>query len=370
MNKKILMGSFEVPGWGGASTSSYNLFQVMRNDGFDLSYLNIIADDDADFFKLLFGETIGNPKGLNDVYTCFLDSPTFFPHPELANLINEIDPQLIVAIGWIAALLMKSAAPKKDLIYVTTGCDQIVNYIKHNPKKTFMTLYDHINGSNKKLDILSFNESKAVDLSDLIITHSYNNLYLYQYFFPWGNGKIYPEVIWFAEWIYKDALDYSCYKKHFDNRDIDIIFIASSWSRPVKNYKLVKKIISNLKNLNIQVIGQVKDKKYHVAYHDIITDRDELFRLLGNSKTIVCPSLYDAAPGILFEASAMGCNIVTSKNCGNWMLCHESLLVEPHDLKNFIDKILLSLTRKYDDNIDFFMESGSYKKLIELISLF
>jgi len=193
---------------------------------------------------------------------------------------------------------------------------------------------------------------------------------LYQYFFPWCNGKIYPEVIWFAEWIYKDALDYSGYKKHFDNRDIDINFIASSWSRPVKNYNLVKKIISNLKNLNIQIVGQINDKKYHVTYHDIVTDRDELFRLLGNSKTIVCPSLYDASPGILFEASAMGCNIVTSKNCGNWMLCNESLLVEPHDLKNLIDKILLSLTRKYDDNIDFFMESGSYKKLIELISLF
>ena len=30
----------------------------------------------------------------------------------------------------------------------------------------------------------------------------------------------------------------------------------------------------------------------------------------------------DAAPGILFEGAVMGCNLVASKNCGNWEVCH------------------------------------------------
>jgi len=51
-----------------------------------------------------------------------------------------------------------------------------------------------------------------------------------------------------------------------------------------------------------------------------------VFRLMGNAKTIVSTSRYDAAPGILFEGSVMGCNLVASRNCGNWKICHTELL--------------------------------------------
>jgi glycosyltransferase involved in cell wall biosynthesis len=102
----------------------------------------------------------------------------------------------------------------------------------------------------------------------------------------------------------------------------------------------------------------------------LVTRRDELFALLGGSKTIVCPSLFDAAPGILFEASAMGCNIITSKNCGNWHICNEKLLVDPFNLNGFLEKISLSLSRKYEDNIDYFMRNKSYKNLIDTSSVF
>ena len=85
---------------------------------------------------------------------------------------------------------------------------------------------------------------------------------------------------------------------------------------------------------------------------------------------IVSTSIYDAEPRILYEASAMKCNIIASKNCGNWKICNDQLLVEPFYLYNYLEKIDLSLTRKFDDNINYFLDVNAYQKLIEIISIF
>src|SRR2546428_7271831 len=106
MKKKILLGCFEVPGWGGASTSTYKLFEVMRADGMEVKYVNLIAQEDAEFFRKLFGDNIGNPKRFPEVWNCFLKEPTYHRHPELEKLVHELAPDIIVAVGWIAALLL------------------------------------------------------------------------------------------------------------------------------------------------------------------------------------------------------------------------------------------------------------------------
>ena len=40
------------------------------------------------------------------------------------------------------------------------------------------------------------------------------------------------------------------------------------------------------------------------------------------------PSGLDAAPGLLFEAAAMGCNVVASRNCGNFEVCPEAFVCD------------------------------------------
>jgi glycosyltransferase involved in cell wall biosynthesis len=340
----------------------------MRKDGLDVHYLNIIDEEDADFFRYMFGENFGNPKLLNNVYNCVLKGPLFTPHPELETLISDLSPDTLLGIGYIAAYLLKQAAPQKPLIFLTTGCEQAKKFIA--TKGDAFSLYEYIRGAKGPPLVFHKLEKETVALSDLVITHSDTIMFLYQYFFPSHSGKIYPDVIWFAEWIYKEALDYSELQKPFRERNIDIIFVASSWSRPEKNYNLVKKIVSEYKDLNIHIVGETEKECFHANYHGLVTRRDELFALLGESKTIVCPSLFDAAPGILFEASAMGCNIITSKNCGNWHICNEKLLVDPFNLNGFLEKISLSLSRKYEDNIDYFMRNKSYKNLIDTSSVF
>jgi glycosyltransferase involved in cell wall biosynthesis len=146
--------------------------------------------------------------------------------------------------------------------------------------------------------------------------------------------------------------------------------VASDWNRPEKNYALVKKILSRFSSLNIHVVGEIEESSSHATHHGLITEREKLFQLLGNAKAIICPSIFDAAPGILFEAAVMGCNIIASKNCGNWMICHDELLVDPFRPANFFQKIPLALEKKFDNNLDYFLQANSYRNLLETISVF
>ena len=370
INKKILIGCFEIPGWGGASTSAYDLFAKMLNDGYNVSFINLISDHDKKLFKKLFNGSLGNPKRLLNVYNYFLSSPQYDLQSELVTLIEDISPDVILAIGWIAALIMKKASSKRKLIYLTSGSDQVKSYIQCKKLDNFLYLEKYMKKNSHRLKTLSKQEKEAVILSDFVITHSDMIHSVYEYFYPYSTGKIYLDVVWFAEWIYKEASNYSHLSKNFSEREIDIVFIASDWTRPEKNYELIKKLVSALENINIHIVGQTNENIPGVIYDGVITDREKLFKILGNSKTIVCPSIFDAAPGILFEASALGCNIITSKNCGNWQICNNSLLADPYTLKIFKDKIILSLQQKFPDNIDFFLKTNSYKNLVETVELF
>jgi glycosyltransferase involved in cell wall biosynthesis len=367
-SKRILISCFEVPGWGGASTSAYELFAKMQSDGYNVSFVNLISESDEDFFKFLFNGSLGNPKQLENVYNNYLSVPQYAYQRKLYELVEEISPDVILAIGWIAALIFKKTVSKK-LIYLTTGSDQVKNYIRYKRLENFIYLDKYIRKNNYKLKKLSKEESKAVITSDLVITHSRMMRNVYRYFYSALRGKIYSEIIWFAEWIYKEAYKYKYLSKNFSEREIDLIFIASDWRREEKNFKLVKKLTPSFKNLNVNIIGVAAEYIPGVKFSGIVADREHLFRLLGNSKTIVCPSVFDSAPGILFEASALGCNIITSKNCGNWQICNEELLVDPFTVSEFRNKIILSLAKKYPDNIDFFLSTNSYQKLIEVAHL-
>jgi glycosyltransferase involved in cell wall biosynthesis len=370
MNKKILIGCFEIPGWGGASTSAYDLFAQMLNDGYDVSFINLISENDETLFETLFNNSLGNPKHLPNVHNYFLAPPQYGLQDKLVSLIEEISPNVILATGWIAALIMKKASPKRKLIYLTSGSDQVKSYIQFKRLDDYLYLEKYMKKNSHHLKTLSKQEKEAVILSDFVITHSDMIHSVYEYFYPTMTGKIYSDVIWFADWIYKEASNYNYLSKNFSEREIDLIFISSDWTRPEKNYKFVKKLAALIKDISIHIVGLALEYIPGVTFDGVITDREKIFELLGNSKTIVCPSVFDAAPGILFEASALGCNIITSKNCGNWKICNELLLVDPFTLKTFKEKIILSLQQKFPDNINFFLQTGSYKNLIETVNLF
>ncbi len=370
MGTKILLGCYEIPGWGGASTSSYNLFRRLQRDGLDVHYLNIVDEQDAGFFRYAYGDDYGNPRQLDKVHNCVLDERLFAAHPRLASLVSQLSPDLLLGAGYIAALLMKQAAPKRRLVFLTAGCNQVKEYLISRKRRGTFTLSEFRQHVKPGYTFFHVHEKEAVEASDFIVTHSYMIKDLIQWLFPHCSGKVYSNVVWKAEWIAQDAIDHTGLSKPFSERDIDVIFVASSWLRPEKNYALVRQIVSRNKGLNMHIVGEVDSRLRGAKEHGLVTKRRQLFTLLGRAKTLVCPSLFDAAPGILWEASAMGCNVVASKNCGNWMLCNDRLLVDRFELSSFVDRVSLSLTGKLEDNMDYFLQAGSYQDLLEILLLF
>lgn len=368
MQRKITLGSIYVPGWGGPATEGYRLFELMQQQGMNVSFVNIIPDFLLEFFQQKFGDPPGNPQQLANVHNCIVegrltsDSMPF----HLVRLLDQLSPDVIVGKMWRAAFLLKRAAPQIPLIFLPSGSERLKMYIRRRMVKDFLSLPDFHDTAAETTDA-SLIEQETVRCSDLVVVHSEIMHSLYKKFYPFLNGKLHEEVLWYSEWILQEASQYSRYKFPFEQRDIDILFIANDWSRPEKNFELLKKIAFKYSDLSIHVAGELEEQLPGVNKHGLITNREEIFSLMGRAKTVVSPSVFDAAPNILFEASAMDCNIVCSKNCGNWRLCNEKLLVDPFTPDNFIRKIRLALTGKFRDNLALFVGKNSYQKLKDLI---
>jgi hypothetical protein len=369
MNRKFLLGCYEVPGYGGASTSAYQLLQWMRRSGLEVSFLNLIDEQDAAYFRYTFGESFGNPDGLPNVYNCLLNGPLYSAHSELTDLLGRIAPDVIIGEDFISSLLMKRAFPSSPLLFYTTGSLLMKDAIERHEVRDFVSHAGTIRKTISSPVVAKNEELEAVNAADLVIAHCDMIPFLYQHYYPYQACKLYTEVIWKAEWIYGEAAVFASFKEPFEHRDIDVLFMASSWDRPQKNFPMLRNIFSRLKKTNVHIVGSCSERLPGATHHELTTHREDVFRLLGRTKTVVCPSCCDAAPGALFEAAALGCNVITSKNAGNWQLCNEQLLVGPYTAGEFVDKIRLSLSKKFEDNIDFFLNQKSYQKLIDLLAV-
>ena len=115
------------------------------------------------------------------------------------------------------------------------------------------------------------------------------------------------------------------------------------------------RVAAQLVGASIHIVGDVPRAVRSATHHEFIASRERLFELMGRARSVAGPSRIDAAPGILFEASIMGCNVVASRNCGNWELCHPELLAEPYGPDAFAACIGRARARKFTDQLDRFL---------------
>jgi len=367
MSNRILLTCYEIPGWGGAATVCYLLFEKMQKAGMDVSYVNLIYERDAILLRSLFGVRFGNPRNLANVHNCVVPDPLFAAHSNLAQIISDVAPDVIFCFGFIPANLAKLAAPHQPVVFMTAGCTQTRKLIEAGAVRDFMDFQDAVS-RGVEFPIQSTWERKAVTGCDMILVHSPIVRFAFEHFFPRLKGKIYSRTLSIADLIYEEAEPYRHLARPFDQRDIDVLFIASMWSRPEKNYDMVRTIASHCSALRIHIVGEAHRKDTGAEYHNVVADREAMYGLLSRAKTVVCPSLLDAAPGIMFEASAMGCNVIASPNCGNWQLCNEALAARRCSSDEFINRIHLSVSHQYQDNQSQFR--GDCADIIDVLSVF
>ena len=88
---KVLISCYEAPGYGGASTTNYSLYDKLKKDNLPVAYLNLISDFEVDFYRYQFGEQYANPKNLKDVHTSILRGDDFYTqHVTVLNQIENI----------------------------------------------------------------------------------------------------------------------------------------------------------------------------------------------------------------------------------------------------------------------------------------
>jgi len=362
----FLLGCYEAPGWGGASTATYELFARMQRDGLDVHFVNLVAQADVALLTGAFGPAFGNPRRLANVHTLVLPAALWQTHAALVELIDELQPDLLVPCGFIAAWLMRRATPRLPLAFRPSGCAQLKRLMREGAARDFVDFarlvargvaFDAPHGDR---------EQAAVAGSDLILLHSPHVRLAFEAFFPGHMGKVYANLTNVADLVYAEAAGHAALARPFAERDIDIIFVASDWRRPEKNYPLLRRLVAAAADLRIHVVGVVPEDGLPVQHHGIVAGREDLYALLGRSKALVCPSHFDAAPGVLFEASAMGANVVASPNCGNWELCAEPLLARtPADFAACMRRAVV--TPLADQRQRFF---GGYADLIDTLQAF
>jgi len=367
MPLRILISSTDPPCWGGAGTSAYALFEAMQGDGLDVAFIALIETDEATFLEESLGAQMGNPRGLPDAHTIVLRGTYDHPQPDVEARIARLAPDVILAVGSVAAVVLPTAAPTVPVVFLTTGCEQLKTLVIDGTFCDYVAAHDHIVSSTAPVGVPTAQERHAVEKAARVVAHSDTTLLLMERLYRPHRAKIHRHVVWFAEWIFGEAARHRDEARRFGTRDIDVLFVASSWTRPEKNLPAVEELARRLPDHRMHVVGASDRAIAGVTHHGLVA-RQPFFEILGNAKTVACVSTFDTAPGILFEAAAMGCNIVASRNCGNWQICHDDLLVHPATIDGFADAIRLSATRRFTNNIDSFLGTGSYTELKGLLA--
>jgi glycosyltransferase involved in cell wall biosynthesis len=365
---RVLVTSFEVPGWGGASTAAEEIFVHLRARGVDARLLHLVEAGDESHFRRRFGESFANRRGLPDVATCLLRSPWRGEQPELAAAIRGIAPDVVLGVGFIAALAAKRAAPGRRLAFLTTGCQQAKLLIEGGWAPDLVTLERRLARPWFRPPMLADDEKDVIACAELVVPHCDAVATLLRAFHPHRRGRIYPRPLSFAPWIHERALPFRHLARDFAARDIDLLFVASSWSRHEKNAAAVAGLVRALPGARIHVVGEAERRFGGAVHHGLVTDAGELFALMGRARALVCPSRFDAAPGILFEGSALGCNLVASPNCGNAAICHDDLLAPGARVADLLPPVRRALDRRYEDRIGAFLEADASTRLLEILS--
>jgi hypothetical protein len=363
-----LFTSLDVPGLGGSSTAAFDLFCRLLADGVDAHFLNLVDVGRAAFLETAYGPSMGNPSGLPNVHTHRFPRALWDPQPELARWIDQLDPAIIIGVGWIAARIALRATPQRNTVLLTGSCRSAQDYVTTGRVADVQTLIGRLEANSLPSLRVHQGELEVYRNCRLVLTHSSQTLLLVQRFFSHYVGKIYPEVFWFAEWICAGAETAQARILPFEQRDIDVLFVATNWKRPEKNYPMVKRIARSIRGAAVHLVGEAVRPPGSVVHHGLVADRGTLFGLMGRARCIVCPSLMDAAPGVLFEGSVLGCNLVASRNCGNWELCHPELLAEPFGLERLVECTRKAIARKYPDRLDRFLTPSSYQGLIRTLA--
>jgi len=337
---RILIACTQYPYHGGAATNSYALIKALRERKHTVCGL-FFEDSSANCDPDRIGGILKSSSRIRS-------------YNQLRKKIKNVlrgKPDIVLAKNYAAPIYCRSLFPNLKIIYLVSGAPIMIPLS---------------NNSISAMKYLSINNSKvisqygkkafgvergAIRACDAVIINSGMSRKV----FLKTNAKSLPGRKVFAPLNTSIIINKKHRKKNknFNEREIDIAFICSNFSRTVKNSKFAKKLFSHKKLAGKKKLIVGRNNKIFANIPNTIiknkVDNKIISNYLNKTKLVICPSYFDASPNIINEALDSGCNILVSKNCG-WHKKYgdESVCKDVYSISEWINKINLLCSKNIE----------------------
>ncbi|MBS1774499.1 MAG: hypothetical protein JST82_16700 [Bacteroidetes bacterium] len=354
--KKILIISNSYPNYGGQSTTAYNLLKLLANEHYDVRLLciNNLKNSDTDPEKTGMSHKIVMQKDIaSRVYSLVkkigvvTDTPRitkikqyyFFLRlmPKLIKfqVTNNFYPDLVITNIPSYCWMIKRIFGSKKMLVIIGSSPEMNRLAKQNIDASYvfkdpthaLQLLKGTNDYDFRGTNLLFNSQLTKQIYSLLKIEAANSFVQYFNIAPLQKNQ----------------------SIEFNARKYDIAFIASDFSRNIKNVVLTRQIFEQFSNRTKIAIGKSSHMFADIQnteVSELITQQD-ILNILANTRLLIITSYFDSSPSVLSEAVINGCNVLISKNVG-WseMLGNNSVVDDYSNIDEWIQKAGLLLQTK------------------------
>jgi hypothetical protein len=355
--RRLLTLCLGVPEWGDVNPWAYALHESLGAAGFDALLVNLLEEPEVAYFHHVLGEGCEDPRRLGTVRRCPTGGASSDGDVALREMVAEFAPDVAVAFEGAAARRLRRAAAQLPLVLVAAQCARLEELIAEGAVRDYLSFRSAVARGVRFPVADDHPELDAIRCCDLMILPSELARFAQEHFFPPHVGKMYARAISAAEPMHAEASRFRHLRRPFAERDIDVLFVAGRWDAPARQLPLVERVCRRLPHLRVELVGESGVRT--PARHRGVTRRSVLYEMLGRTRAVVVAGLADPAPAGLFEASAMGCNVVASPNCGHWDVCAEELRLPDASTAAFVAGIERAVRRALPDRGQHHRDGGT-----------
>ena len=370
---KILLTSTQYPGNGGAATNTYKLNKYFLQQKIkvycifilcqreDISKINIDPDNLGNVTYIRCSVKNGEPLDYNHTYKKYIKYTSDFINQFKNKIIKYLggNPDIILSKNYLAPITSHFLFPEAKIYYLVSGLfymsilnnyrDEFISaqMVLNNPTH-YVKLIDSFKKHPIFINILQ--EIQTLKMVDRVIYNSPLTRDLSKLYF----GDLIKNEMIINTSLLK-PIDSTC--DDFNSRFYDIIFVSSSFKRKIKNPPFVNKLFLDKRLTQYKKIVIGDNNIFDPLIENITILNQQLnskvLEYMRNSKVLILPSLFDSSPNTIYEALECRCNIVTSKNIGNYQIFNpDSICEDVFDIEEWIKKIERNLDQKIINNIN------------------
>ena len=351
---RILICSSQYPGYGGAATNAYEFIKCVRELGYkivgvyiDNTMIRKGIDPDIDNIGGVFRTKVYK-------YEYYLRNKHILK--DIREHVEEYlggEPTICIGFNYIAPLALKSMYPDVLNVYAVTG-------------STYLTLNPQITSEFMKYEIKNHKiyqneaERHCIYNTDIVLFNTNITKNILTKIYPTFKNKFYRQPVDLTKFLSR-RVDTT------DEREYDLLVVASRFDREIKNSGLIKEIFKSnpsfkklaIGNNSIEIFGEIEQTECLE-----LVSNEEVLEYMQKSKILLMPSFFESASLTVREANDHGCNVITSYNIGLSDRLSDLNIVETMDVEDWNIKIndLLKGTHK-----DIFSYDFSKRELMNII---